>query len=58
MIRNGDIVRLKEGSKSFPFLGRTKTYFVKAVQGTTLRLAGHHSFMASKEFDKVTKDNG
>lgn len=58
MIKNGDIVRLKKGSKSFPFLGRTKTYFVKAVQGTTLRLAGQNSFMATKEFDKVDKDNG
>lgn len=58
MIKGGDVVRLKPGSKSFPFLGRTKSYFVRNVSGDNLRLAGQNAYMKSSEFIKVDKDNG
>lgn len=58
MIHAGDVVRIKKGSKSFPFLNRNSTFYVRNVNGTMLRLAGQKTYMASKEFDKVDKDNG
>lgn len=58
MIKYGDVVRLKPGSKSFPFLARTKSYFVRHVKGDNLRLAGQNAYMKSSEFIKVENNNG
>lgn len=58
MIKQFDIVRLKPGSKSFPFLGRTKQYLVRDVNGDNLRLAGQNAYMKASNFIKVDKDNG
>lgn len=58
MIKSGDVVKLKQDSRSYPFLVRASSYMVRDVKDSSLRLAGQISYMASKEFEKVEKDNG